>query len=205
MGSTTTPTNTHFCKRRISEVQEEEKRGTHKDDALKPGLIPRRRIFLRYTMVTADSRPLNLSLRNAVPRAAHNNVKVHAEDTNPGIVSCTKVNVLLNPKTKVARLGKVAPTKFVLLHLETTLENLLGFRPTNRNMDGNLFVAPDSELADGVAGFGCHWCLARKLFKDFGCSRQTITGLSDGYVCRNGGQGRRIHIRKEWMVKNRTY
>jgi len=133
-------------------------------------------------MLMADPCLLNLSLRNAIPRATHNNVKVHAKDTNRGIVSCTEVNVLLNPKTKVARLGKVAPTEFVLLHLETTLENFLGFRPTDRDMDGNLFVAPNSELADGVAGLGCHWCLARELFEDFGCSGQTITGLANGYV-----------------------
>ena len=139
-------------------------------------------------MLMADSRLLNLPLRNAVPRAAHNDVKVHAKDTNPGVVSCTKVNVLLNPKTKVARLRKVASTELVLLHLEATLENLLRFRPTNRDVNGNLFVAPDTELTDSVTGLGGHWCLASELFEDFGRSRQTVTGLSNGYVCGKGGQ-----------------
>lgn len=78
--------------------------GTYKNDALKPRLIPRHRIILRYFMLMADSCLLNLPLRNAVPGAAHNDVKVHAKNTNRGIVSCTKVNVLLNPKTEVARL-----------------------------------------------------------------------------------------------------
>jgi hypothetical protein len=141
-------------------------------------------------MLMADSCPLNLPLRNAVPRAAHNDVKVHAKDTNRGIISCTQVNMLLNPKTKVARLGEVAPAELVFLHLETALKNFLGFRPTNRDMDGNLFVAPDTELADSVAGLGSHWCLARELLEDFGCSRQTVTRLSDRYVCGRGGQRR---------------
>jgi hypothetical protein len=138
----------------------------------------------------ADSRPLNLPLRNAVPRAAHNDVKVHAEDTDPGIVSRAEVNMLLNPKTKVARLGKVAPTELVLLHFKAALEDLLSFRPTDRDVDGNLFVAPDTELADGVTGLGGHWRLACELFQDFGGSRQTITRLSDRYVCGKDEDGR---------------
>lgn len=152
-------------------------------------------------MLSADSRPLNLPLRNAVPRAAHNDVKVHAKDTNRWIVSRTKVNVLLNPKTKVARLGEVAPTELVLLHFKTALKNLLSFRPTNRDVNGNLFVAPDTELANGVTGLGGHWRLACELFEDFGCSRQTITRLSDRYVCGMGEQRVRIRVRKGWRVK----
>jgi hypothetical protein len=58
--------------------------------------------------------------------------------------------MLLNPKTKVARLRKVAPVELVLLHLETALEDLLGFRPANRGVRGDLLVMPGSEPTDGV-------------------------------------------------------
>lgn len=136
-------------------------------------------------MIGADSRPLYLPLRDPRPRAIHDGIEVHAKDTNRGVVSRAEIDMLLNPKTKVARLGKVAPVELVLLHLETALEDLLGFGPANRDVRCNLFVTPDAELADGVAGLGRDWCLARQLFEDFGGSRQTVTRLSNGYVCGN--------------------
>lgn len=136
-------------------------------------------------MIGADSRPHYLPLRHPRPRAIHDGIEVHAKDTNRRVVSRTEIDVLLDPKTKVARLGKVAPVELVLLHLETTLENLLGFGPANRDVRGDLLVATDAELADGVAGLGRDRCLARQLFEDFGGSRQTVTRLSDGYVCGN--------------------
>ena len=148
----------------------------------------------------ADSCLLNLPLRNAVPRAAHNNVKVHAKDTNSGIISCTKINVLLNPKPKVACFGKVASMELVLFHLETALENLLRFGPTNCDMNGNFLVAPDTELTDGVAGLGGHGCLASELFEDFGRSRQTVTGLPNGYVCGRAGQ--KAKLDQDWKEGN---
>ena len=134
-------------------------------------------------MLNADPRPLNLPFCHASPRAAHDGIKIHAKDTNRGVVSRTKVDMLLNSKAKVARLGKVAPTKLILLHLETTLEDLLSFRPTNCDVHGNFLVTPDTELTDGVARFGRDWCLACQLFENFGGSRQTITRLANGYVC----------------------
>ncbi len=91
--------------------------------------------------------------------------------------------MFLNPKPKVARLGKVAPTELVLLHLEAALEDLLGLGPANRDVHGDLLVAPDAELAHGVARLGRDRRLARQLFEDFGGSRQTVARLSDGYVC----------------------
>jgi len=178
---------------------------THKDNALEPRLEPCHRVFLNHSMLRADSRLLNLPLRNAVPRAAHNDVKVHAEDTNRGIVSRTEVNMLLNSKSKVARLGKVASTELVLLHFKTALKNLFSFGPTNRDVDGNLFVAPDTELADGVAGLGGHWRLARELFEDFGRSRQTVTRLPNGYILERAGK--KTNLCQDAMKGNvgRTY
>ena len=129
-----------------------------------------------------DPRLLNLTLCHAVPRAAHYDVKVHAKNTDCGVVSRTEVDVLLDPETKVARLGKVAPTKLVLLHLESSLENFLSFRPTDRDVHGDLLVATDTELADCVTSLGRHGCLTSQLLEDFGSSCETITRLSNGDV-----------------------
>ena len=130
----------------------------------------------------SDPRLLNLTLRHAVPGAAHDDVKVHAKNTDCGVVSCTEVDVLLDPKTKIACLGKVAPTELVLLHLEASLENLLSFWPTNRDVHGDLLVTTDTELADCVTGLGRHRCLTGQLLEDFGSSCETITRLSNGDV-----------------------
>ena len=112
-------------------------------------------------MLGTNPRLLNLPLRHPRPWSAHDDVKVHTEDTNRGVVSCTKVNMLLNTESEVAGLGKVAPTELVLLHFETAFEDLLSFWPTNGDVHGNLLVAPDTELTDGVTCLGRHGCLAR--------------------------------------------
>jgi hypothetical protein len=158
---------------------------THKDDTLKSRLEPCHRIILNHPVIGADSRPLYLPLRHPGPRAVHDGIEVHAKDSNRGVVSRSEIDVLLNPKTKVARLGKIAPVELVLLHLETALEDLLSFGSANRDVRGDLLVAPDAELADGVAGLGRDRCLTGQLFEDFGGSRQTVTRLSNGYVCGN--------------------
>ena len=41
-------------------------------------------------------------------------------------------------------------------------------------MDGDFFVAADTECADGVAGFGGDGGLAGELFEDFGGAGETI-------------------------------
>ena len=51
--------------------------------------------------------------------AADHGIKVHAKDTNCRVVSRPKVDGFLNPKPKVAHLGKVAPMELVLLHLSS--------------------------------------------------------------------------------------
>ena len=149
-------------------------------------------------MLRADSCPLNLPLRHPGTRAAHDGIKVHAKDTNRGVVPRPEVDMLLNPKPKVARLGKVAPTKLVLLHLEAALEDLLGLGPANRDVHGDLLVAPDAELAHGVARLGRDRRLARQLFEDFGGSRQTVARLSDGYVCVKQKTTEMAGVRAGW-------
>lgn len=51
-------------------------------------------------------------------------------------------------------------------------------------MYGNLFVTADGEGSDGVAGFRGDGCLAGELFQDFGGSCKTISGFTNGDVCK---------------------
>lgn len=63
---------------------------------------------------------------DALTRAGHAAVEVHAVDTDGGVVLDTEIDVLADTEAEVAGLGEVALAKLVLLDLETTLENLLG-------------------------------------------------------------------------------
>ena len=63
---------------------------------------------------------------DALTRAGHAAVEVHAVDTNGGVVLDAQVDVLADTETEVASLGEVALAQLVLLDLEATLENLLG-------------------------------------------------------------------------------
>ena len=180
----------YFCRRMGKHYRKCRNSETHKDDTLKPGLVPCHRVLFRNSVLVSDCRPFNLTLCHAVPGSAHDDVKVHAKDTDCGVVSRTEVDVLLDPETKVARRGKILSTKLVLLHLEATLEDFLGFGPTDRDVHGDLLIATDTELADSIAGLGRHGCLTGQLLEDFGSSCQTVTRLSDGYIYCHGGHGK---------------
>lgn len=87
--------------------------------------------------------------------AGHDDVKVHAVDTDRRVVLDTQVNVLVDAETKVAGLGKVALAQLVLLDLEAALENLLGLWTADGDVHGDLFVTADTKGTDGVAGLAC--------------------------------------------------
>lgn len=63
---------------------------------------------------------------DALTRSGHTAVKVHAVDTDRGVVLDTKIDVLADTEAEVASLGEVTLAELVLLDLETTLKNLLG-------------------------------------------------------------------------------
>ena len=126
-------------------------------------------------------------LRNTVPWPAHDDVEIHAEDTNARVVPGTEIDVLLDTEAKVAGLGEVAAAELVLLDLQAALEDLLGLGAADGDVHGDLFVATDAERAHGVARLGGHGRLTRELLEDFRGSRQAITGLANGDVCVTGG------------------
>lgn len=101
---------------------------------------------------------------DALARAGHTDVKVHAVDTDRWVVLDTQVNVLVDTESEVAGLGEVALAELVLLDLEATLENLLGLWSADGDVDGDLFVTTDTKGTDGVAGLAC-----RKIVSVFCC------------------------------------
>lgn len=63
--------------------------------------------------------------------------------------------MFVDAESKVSGLGEVFLSQFVLLDLETTLEDLLSLGATDSNMDSDLLVTSDTESTDGVAGLAC--------------------------------------------------
>lgn len=156
---------------------------THEDDTVESLLEPCHRVLLLHPMCRPNTSLLLLPPRHPCTRSAHHDIEVHAENTDTGVVTGTKVDVLLDTEAKVAGLGEVLAAELVLLHLETTLEDLLGLGTPDGDVHGDLLVTTDTERADGVAGLGGDGCLAGELFKHLGGSCQTITRLADRDVC----------------------
>ena len=85
----------------------------------------------------------------------HDDVEVHAVDTDRRVVLDAQVDVLGDTETEVAGGGEVALAELVLLDLEATLDDLLGLGATDGDVDGDLLVTADTEGTDGVAGLAC--------------------------------------------------
>ena len=134
-------------------------------------------------MLEANASPALFSPRDTHTRPPHDHIKVHAKNANTRVIPRTEINVLLNPKPKVARVRKVFPSELVLLDFETALEDLLGLGTADGDVDGDFFVATDPERADGVPGLGGDGCLAGELFQDFGGTGEAIARFADADVC----------------------
>lgn len=84
---------------------------------------------------------------------SHAAVKVHAVDPNGGIVFDAQIDVLADAEPEVARLREVLLPQLVLLHLQPSLQDFLGFGPPDGDVDSNLLVASDTKRSDGVTCF----------------------------------------------------
>jgi hypothetical protein len=87
--------------------------------------------------------------------ALHAAVEVHAVDTNARVVLDAEIDVLADAEAEVAGLAEVAAAELVLLDLQATLKNLLSLGAADGDVDGDLFVAANTEVTDGVAGLAC--------------------------------------------------
>ena len=85
----------------------------------------------------------------------HAAIEVHAVNPNRRVILDPQIDMLANPKPKVARLGKVLFPQLVLLDFKPTFEDFFGFGTADGDVDGDFLVAADAERADGVAGFAC--------------------------------------------------
>jgi len=133
-------------------------------------------------MGVPNARAPGFALRNTGARTSHDDIKVHAKNTDTRVVTCTEIDVFLDAKAKVPCLREVAASEFVLLHLEATFKNLLGFGPSNGNMDGDFLVTTDAECSDGVPRLGGHGGLASELLEHFRRPCQTIARFANGDV-----------------------
>ena len=152
---------------------------THKDDTVKALFEPRHRVLLVHSVLGADACLLLLPPRYPCAWPAHDDVEVHAKDTDGGVVAGTEIDVLLDAEAKVAGLGEVAAAELVLLDLEPALEDLLGFGPADGDVHGDLLVTTDAERADGVPRLGRHGGLTGELLEHLGCTSQAISRLAN--------------------------
>ena len=122
------------------------------DNAIEALLEPLDGLVAADAVAGTDSALAAAAAGDALTRAGHAAVEVHAVDTDRRIVLDAQIDVLGDTETEVASLAEVALAKLVLLDLEATLEDLLGLGATDGDVDGDLLVTADTEGTDGVAG-----------------------------------------------------
>merc|ERR1712180_365101 len=145
-------------------------------------LKPFHGISLSNSVLEPNSRLLSTTVRDVVPRSCKHNIEIHSIDTNTRIVLYPEINMLSNSESEIPCFRKIAPTQFVLLHLETLLQDFFCFGSSNSAMDGNLLITTDTKGSNGVAGFGEDWCLTGQSFQYFSSTNQPVTTLSNADV-----------------------
>ena len=146
-------------------------------------------------MAEADGGLHAAAAGDALTRAGHAAVEVHAVDTDGGVVLDAEIDVLADTEAEVAGLGEVALAELVLLDLEATLEDLLSLcrcqrqvlskvpeigaiylGATDGDVDSDLLVTADTEGTDGVTGLAFSCVLARRTPHQFsgGMGKRTV-------------------------------
>lgn len=96
------------------------------DNAVEARLEPLDGLLALDAVAGTDAGLGSAAAGDALTRSGHTAVKIHAVNTDRGVVLDTKIDVLADTEAEVASLGEVALAELVLLDLETTLKNLLG-------------------------------------------------------------------------------
>lgn len=122
------------------------------DDGVEALLEPADGVVAGDAVGGADAALGAAAADDALTRAGHAAVEVHAVNTDTRVVLDAEIDVLADSEAEVAGLAEVALAQLVLLDLEATLENLLGLGATDGDVDGDLFVTADTKSTDGVAG-----------------------------------------------------
>jgi hypothetical protein len=93
------------------------------------------------------------------PLYSHASIEIHAVDTNSGVVLDSQIDVLADTETEVASLREVALSELIFLDLQSTLQDFLGLRATDSDVNSDLLVTTDTEGSDGVSGLACLLCI----------------------------------------------
>ena len=136
-------------------------------------------VFAADLVVLANGRLASLSASNTGTGTVHDNVEVHAVNSDIRVVLNTQVNVLGNTEAKVTSLREVSVSELVFLDLKTTLKNLLSLRATDSDVDSNLFVSSDAKGSDSVSGLGVDGGLTGKLLQHLSSTGKSVTRLTD--------------------------
>jgi hypothetical protein len=141
-----------FLEQNIRTTHTLENLGSHQNDTIESLLEPSHRIILLHSVSEPNSCLLLLPPCNPCPRSSHDNIEVHAENTNSRIISSTQIDMLLDSKAKVPCLREIPATKLIFFDFKTTLQNLLGFGPSNRYVYSNFLVTTDTESTNCQIG-----------------------------------------------------
>ena len=96
------------------------------DNTVEALLEPLDGLLALDAVLVADAALHPAAAGDAVTRAGHAAVEVHAVDTDTGVVLDAEIDVLADTEAEVAGLGEVALAELILLDLEATLDDLLG-------------------------------------------------------------------------------
>ena len=139
--------------------------------------VPFLGLLLRDAVLRADSGLAVLAAGNAVAGTLEDDIDVHTMDTNIPVVLEAKIDVLFDTETEVAGAGEATLVNFVIVDLESLVEDLEGLRAADGHVGGDLVVTADAELGDGTMGAGKHGLLTCELLDD---TRGTSDLVTDG-------------------------
>lgn len=159
------------------------------NNAVETLLEPRDGLLGADLVGSTDTADLLLAAGDTHTGAAHDDVEVHTEDTDSGVVLDTEVDVLVDTEAEVAGLREVTAAELVLLDLEGALKDLLGLGAADGDVDSDLLVTTDRERTDGVASLRGDGGLTSELLEHLGGTSKTVTRLSDGDVCTESAEG----------------
>ena len=74
--------------------------------------------------------------------------------------------MLSNAKAKASSVREIPLPEFSILHLQSSIQDLVSFVPSDGDMGSNLLVPLDTEASDGVLGSGWDGFLSGQIFQD---------------------------------------
>jgi hypothetical protein len=90
-----------------------------------------------------------------------------------------EVDVLINAKAKVARLGERLLPQLILLHLEPTLQDLHRLGTAHCAVHRDLLVTTDAERSHRVSCLGEHGCLSRQALEHLLKAIERVSSASE--------------------------